>query len=505
MANNSKLKELFKLHNIKYAISVDDCYVPFVTEEIKSQIINLICEDFNSLASFFDEIGKRDKYNEINDFPDLEYNMQALVSALVTDDLSNDELKLLLESSGNADMIYSGDRNVIINFLENLKNDGIIIEYQTIATTNVANQFLTSEVKDIDGSILWLLDKDFAKVNESPDAGIRLAENILMDNGGLCHYIYILSSLPLEAGTAEAERAECDRILIEKCENTDNGSLISWLKKSDLLSGDMNLITQDIVYGIKRKSCYDLFDIYKKCLDKSIAAATKTLKEFSQEVLDCLLHKKVNEKGESNIELIARMINILQTDEYNKAFSNEFKNISERMNNYGKLCNDIGICEPIDEEEPQLLTKLREVELFNNHVNTQFLELSTGDIFMYKKKYYLLISQSCDTFLRKDGQRSLENATLLEIIRNDKESITNFRHDLSCFPNFDCPAAVVFRKPIHIPFDILDLCVMNPEGQACLNLDLFIEKDINHLINHSYNFNKRIVKVIKLIKLYILI
>ena len=67
--------------------------------------------------------------------------------------------------------------------------------------------------------ILWLIDRNFERVGEAPDAGIELAKTIVGRNEGPANYVYILSSLNEDTDKNEVEiEAEFDALLLGTCD-----------------------------------------------------------------------------------------------------------------------------------------------------------------------------------------------------------------------------------------------------------------------------------------------
>jgi hypothetical protein len=77
---------------------------------------------------------------------------------------------------------------------------------------------------------------------------------------------------------------------------------------------------------------------------------------------------------------MTRLVQILQTEEYNKTLAANHDTLAEKMNYYEGLCN--AIKDPVGNatEMTPILKQLRDTELYNRHINSQYLEISTGDI-----------------------------------------------------------------------------------------------------------------------------
>lgn len=489
------INTLFSMHNIKYVISVDDCYYAPKHDEIKAQVYSEICCCIDPFRTYLTKAGKTQQIDEIDSFAALGQNRDALISSML-DDLSEDELKECFKIAENTDATYSIEQKGIIAFLDDLKSQGCIEQYLTLSTVAEAAT-LDCEVAGITkGSILWLLDRNFERVGESANAGIELAKTLTQRNNGQDNYVYILSAVESDSGLSEDEiEAEFDCLLSAVCDD-ETSSFIYYVNKQRILSNKNDRIAKSLAQGFKRKASFELFKSYGKCLNISIESTTKKIFGIKQKTLNYLFNEKVERNGESCLDFMARLVQILQTEEYNKALTIEHNNIAEKMNYYEELCNAIKDTTGNVTEMTPILKELRDIELYNRHVNSQFFELSTGDIFRIGSLYYLLVSQACDTYLRLDGYRKLTNAMLLEIL---SDGSSKFQYPLSCFQDLNKPM-VMYQNQIIIPFDVLDLCVINDNGQAYIDIAYLHNYEDVMLKNHSKNFNKRFKNICAHIK-----
>ncbi|SHH68854.1 hypothetical protein [Desulfosporosinus lacus] len=481
------IETLFDMHNIKYVISVDDCYFAPKYDEVRAKVYSEMCCSIDPFRGYLTEVGKSSHINEIDEFTDLGTDTSALIAELI-EVLSENELKQCFCEVEKTDEIYSVEQKAILAFLDDIKAQGYIEQYVTLSTVSEAAAFDCEKVGINNGSILWLLDRNFERVGESANAGIELAKTLTQRHNGHDNYVYILSAVKPDSELNEDEiEAEFDEFLSAECD-IKTSSFFYYINKQRILSNRKDRIAKSLAQGFKRKASYELFKAYEECLSASIESATGKIFGIRQKTLDYLLNEKVESKGESCINFMARLVQILQTEEYNKAIAVRHDTLVEKMNYYEELCN--GIKSPVGNatEMTPILKELRDIEIYNQHINSQYLELSTGDIFLYNSSYYLLVSQACDTYLRLEGCRKLMNATLLEIISEGK---SEFNYPLSCFRDLKKPM-VMYQNQISIPFDVLDLCVTNQNGQAYIDIAYFQNIEDVKLKNHSKNFNRRL-------------
>lgn len=231
------------------------------------------------------------------------------------------------------------------------------------------------------------------------------------------------------------------------------------------------------------------------CLCDGVSTASSKVQRIRQKTLNYLFANKASVRGESYIEVAARLVQIFHQDEYNKAIAGQHSLIAEKAHYYEKLC--AAITETVGNEQAltSTLKEYRDIELYNKHINAQHCEIATGDIFKIGSSYFLLVSQACDTCLRSDGHRKLEFASLLEIQDNKQ---TKFSYPLSCFLDMQKPVVMYHALKI-IPFDILDLCVFNGSGQASVVLNDIASYD-RDLEAYTNNYRIRFGEVLETVK-----
>lgn len=231
-------------------------------------------------------------------------------------------------------------------------------------------------------------------------------------------------------------------------------------------------------------------ELYVNYLRMSCDKTSKDLHAIKQKTLNYVFAEKVQVLGESHFEFFDRLVQIFHEDEYRTILSQHTYDISCAVKHYQELCD--GIPQVIGDQreaESNLLT-VRKKELYDTHINQRHSEISTGDIFLVNGEYYILVTQTCDTFLRKDGKRKLEKAILLSIAEGSNSC---YQYPLSCFCNtdntFNSPA-VKFQKYCIIPFEILDLCVTNEDGKSKIDVSCF-DQDYSLDICYTKNYTER--------------
>lgn len=482
------------MHNIKYIISVDDCFFAQKREDMEATVYSRMCSSLEPFRAVLSSCGHTGAVTEIDEMLSMEVDSSALIHSLL-DSLEDTDLLKCYEVCEQNGTTYTEERDGIIAFLENLKMGGQIAEYLTFPSTSEANDFDIQKAGMTDGAILWLLDRNFSRVGESEEAGLKFAENIISRKNASQNYIYILSAIePTDGPTEDDIEEEFDKVLAAHC-SPDTHSFIYYISKQRLLTKNSAKIAKSLSQGFKRKVCFEIFQQFNDCLIDGVSSASTIIKKIRQKTLNYLFANKASARGEPYIEVAARLVQIFQQDEYNRAIAGQHGLIAEKVHYYEKLCAAIAEAAGNEQELTSTLKKYRDIELYNKHINAQHCEIATGDIFKIGSSYFLLVSQACDTCLRSNGHRKLEFASLLEIQDNKQ---TKFSYPLSCFLDMQKPV-VTYHALKTIPFDILDLCVFNANGQATIALN-DIESFDKALEAYTNNYRIRFGEVLETVR-----
>ena len=486
------INTLFSMHNIKYIISVDDCFFARKREDMEAVVYSEMCSSLDPFKSILLSSDQAEEVVAINEMMELGSDASSLIRSLIGH-LENENLWKCYEACEEHGTTYTEERDGIKAFLEELKNSGSIKEYRLFSTTSEANLFDAQAAGMTDGAILWLLDRNFLRVGESADAGLILAENLVQRTDGIDRYIYVLSAVDPDSQQSEDDiEIEFDRVLAEKC-SVENSSFIYYINKQRILKNKTDRITKSLAQGFKRKACYELFQLFSDCLSDGLTDATTKIQGVRQKTLNSLFTDKIQKKGESYTDFVGRFVHIFYYESYSKAIAKRYREIALKANYYKSLCSAVPDNTGNDKEMTEILKEYRDIELYNRYVNAQRCEVATGDIFEIDGSFYILVSQSCDTYLRQDGERKLKKATLLEI--TDDGIKREYSYSLSCFSLMKKPTVVYHSLKI-LPFEILDLCAFNTSGQAVLSI-----KDINEfekeLELYSINYRLRFGQVLE--------
>ena len=482
------------MHNIKYIISVDDCFFVRKREEMEATVYSEMCTSFEPFKTILSSSDQAEEVNAINEMMKLGSDASALIQPLI-EHLENEDLWRCYEVCEENGTIYTEERDGIMAFLEGLKSSGQIKEYRMFSSTSEANLFDARAAGMTDGAILWLLDRNFLRVGESADAGLILAENLVQRTDGIDRYIYVLSAVDADSQQSEDDiEIEFDRVLAEKC-SPETHSFIYYINKQRILKNKSDRIAKSLAQGFKRKACYELFQLFSDCLSDGLTDAATKIQDVRQKTLNSLFTNKVLKNGESYTDFARRFVQIFHYDGYNKAIAQKYNEITSKAKYYESLCSIVSDNPGNNKELTDILKEYREIELYNRHINAQHCEVATGDIFEIDGLVYLLVSQSCDTYLRQNGERKLKKATLLEISDDGKKR--EYSYPLSCFSTMKKPTVVYHSLKI-LPFEILDLCAFDTSGQAMASIQDIKESE-KKLELYTINYRLRFCQVFKLL------
>lgn len=485
------LNTLFKTENIKYVISVDDCFAMPEEDQLREELFidSMISVSFSTLVPLFKKYGKEEQVNDIQEM--LEIATETDVAPLKQDLIDSLELEQINEclnrlhpDRGN----LSEEQQGILNFLEKLKSEEIIEKFETIPSTHIAEAFDIKANGMDAGAILWLIDKSFSNANESVTAGIELAKNKVKQAEHSNQFVFMLTTIDGTSETEEDNEREFDKMLIDN--GVEKSSFIYYINKQLVMSKKYDRIAKNLAYGFKRKQCYKLMELYISSLRLSCDKTSEKLHAIKQKTLNYVFAEKVQALGESHFEFFDRLVQIFHEDEYRLSLSQHTRDISSAIKHYQDLCDGIPQESGNQVEAQNNLMAVRKKELYDSHVNRRHSEISTGDIFLINGEYYILVTQSCDTYLRNDGKRKLEKALLLSIA---EASNTCYQYTLSCFCDTDNTfnnPAVKFQKYCIMPFEILDLCVTNEDGKSKIDISCF-DQDYSLDMCYTENYIER--------------
>lgn len=489
----SKILELFKMHNIKYVCSVDDCYAAPDINQIKAMIYTEMTEDFTKYKAIFSSEKYIDLYEETASMLQLGVSIEGVVNNFI-EKLPKEKLIECYSLNVAGYTMISKEKEDMNNFLLGLKEQNIIDDYKLVSSTAEAAHLDLTLVTN--GAVLWLVDKDFSKVNESENAGLEFAK-ILVERDESKNYIYIVSAISTQEGETEDEvEKEFDDILNTSCDLNEKRSFCYFIHKGKIQTYNNDKIASSLAQGFRRKANFLIINDIRSYMEQGLDNAWEKCKKIDQRTLNYVISEKVIKNGESCFDFVIRMMRLLYEEETRKCISTNFDSMVNKMSQYEIIYNnDIKLCAD-EKKATDILKTYREIELYDYEINHQHKEIGFGDIFKINNDIFLLISQPCDCTIRINGRRELDNGIMLKIEEN-KQGIGGSQ--LPCLVGFSKPS-INLRSYISLPFDLLDLCVFDNEGQAVLKRE-YISIEQTQLPNYlSSNFINRFEYIVSILK-----
>lgn len=229
------LNTLFKTENIKYIISVDDCFAAPEEEQLRNELLVDSMHSFDNVASFFKKHGKEEQINDIQEM-----------------------LKITTDANASA---------LIQSLIDSIK---------------IAEVFDTKSQGMDNGAILWLIDKSFSNAQESVTAGIELAKNKIQQATTSDNFIFMLTTIDGSSDEEEDIECEFDKMLLEN--GTEKTSFIYYINKNLVMNQKYDRIAKSLAYGFKRKQCYKLMEVFTKCLHISCDKTIEKLLKIDQKL-----------------------------------------------------------------------------------------------------------------------------------------------------------------------------------------------------------------------------
>ena len=135
---NVVIDELLRLHEIKYVISVDDCYFNPDEENVKAVLASAMYETFMSFREYIEKMGKKELLDNVEQMIQISGQKDALIKEFLEEFTFEQLLELYRIAptiqSGN----YTDERERLISFLEMLKEEGCVEEYEVCSSTKDA-------------------------------------------------------------------------------------------------------------------------------------------------------------------------------------------------------------------------------------------------------------------------------------------------------------------------------------------------------------------------------
>ncbi|MEK3751360.1 hypothetical protein NYE25_24530 [Paenibacillus sp. FSL E2-8871] len=465
------INELFKRNNIKYIVSVDDCYgVQDETVEL-SELIDEIVENVSSYFPIIENIGKYQF-----DLGVLELLPENLLRRMITDwveTLDSQELELFGDQKGSQLLI--SEKDTLLTFFSELKDSEIITEYIPLDSIHKAKHFLKSQINEMwhpdeNNQVLWLVDRDFGSPG-SENEGLELLKEFNNDE-----YNWNIAILATHS-TDDIEDENQFNKFLDAVSNLSTSKNLFWKINKEFIDKNNYLVfANEINYGLRRNYTYRITNFLTDALRAGIELAGTSFKNIEQSTFNNIVLNFSNDEGVSIVETLTRVLLVLTKYDLNQKISGKYEDIAKLISGYENLSTI-----SLQENEFQNLSEVnsfRKMEKYSDWINELYYPVGFGDIFLINDEEYLFVSQPCDVTIRGGGDRKIKNGLLLKISdsKPDHESFVRLSYYKQGEQHF-----VILKDELQIDLDILDLCSLNNNGCAKVPINtlntLLIEKD----------------------------
>lgn len=241
----------------------------------------------------------------------------------------------------------------------------------------------------------------------------------------------------------------------------------------------------EFVDGIKKallnQYTEHLKQITADVINKSKDLAVSELMLIDPYDFDLMVMVASKQEGNWEIESLIRLFDIFYKDQIAKIIfaPEKLKEINGSVN-LARRISDIKLSAEVIYNFPQV-KPLRRKELYQNGELIRQTPLEVGDIFETNEKTrYILLAQPCDLMVREKGVRRIDEffVPLAPIVFKAEKTVDIQNKDfwvnsvvLSNYSEDDSLVAIVdFTKNIQINIEVLDLSVLNLNGECEINL-----------------------------------
>lgn len=317
------------------------------------------------------------------------------------------------------------------------------------------------------GKTLFLFDQDLSKTGYEAEAGIKIIASLLARNdtgnlicGLLTHTITPESQSRRWQELSDQYQIPRDRFLIVPKQH---------------LSKDPLLFAQTLKWIALSPDFVNLKEKAKKIIADASSAAADRVEAISIYDLDHIVFQVSAAEGLWEPDMLFRLHALFHRLESRRLAheGGELEIIASRLRSVSHIPTNAKIAPASSTWE------IQRSELYEtgDYVNKNHLPLEMGDIFektgSESKKRYVLLAQPCDLMVRNDGKRhpELVHVPVAEVVPASEQP--PYATELGYFGADSSERWYVKLKQIHqVRVCLLDLCVMNEDGSATLDIDL---------------------------------
>ncbi|ALM27074.1 MULTISPECIES: hypothetical protein [Bacillus] len=483
--------KLFNNNNIKYIVSVDDCYMEEDLNEVDEVILlEKIKENLMDYKEKISEIDSKIDISQVYSFP--EHIREEYIEKWFLK-LTEREKSTLFDKNSFKNTILTSQKDNLLRFLKELHTKKAVEEYKTFGTIQEAKEFLKNGIKNIwdpseERKVLWLIDREFGNQGNE---GFDLLEEFCSSE-----YQWNIGILATQNTNDIEGEVQFNSYLETSNERLSENKNLIWLIEKDLIDSERSIeFVETISHGLRRNYTFKITNFLTDTISSGIKGASATFKNIEQSTINKIILKFSTQEGASIIDTLTRILMAITKYDMNNQIYENIDNITKVVDSYDKLCKDIDVSSITNFDE---VIKFRNREKYNTFVNRHYYPIGFGDIFCIDNQEYLLISQACDIQIRGDqGGRNLQKGTLLRITNEKPDTAAHskleyYKHTETYY--------ILHKEAISIDFNILDLCSLNNEGKALVELKQLDSGLLNNSHRYLIGQRKRLEEVLNDLK-----
>jgi len=332
-----------------------------------------------------------------------------------------------------------------------------------------SSEFLEGDDAD---STLFLFDRDFRNEQQSHNEGFELVRAIQHGYCGLItHTVSIDEEYQAWLNLAQEHMLEKDRFVV-----------IAKQRLTGAPPGDYSFLRMVRLAALSRR-CAAIKTAAWEIFEKSVEGAKVAMEGLSVIDFDQIVLASPRREGVWEPDTLFRVFAILMRHEARERLYGNDAEMRSRIAEARRVSAvPLGAEVAFGAEPPgREAVNIQRHEMYESgsFLNQYCLPLELGDIFEGANgRWYLLLAQPCDLMVRPNGRRSYDDrcgrtATLIELIVG--ESTSDAKPRLVEVPFYDeetgRSAFVDFAKAHQIQLSVLDLCALNQEGEAAIDVD----------------------------------
>jgi hypothetical protein len=321
-------------------------------------------------------------------------------------------------------------------------------------------------------STLFLFDRDFQKEQQSQNEGIELVRAVQRGYCGLItHTVSISEEYEAWSRLADEHRLEKDRFVV-----------IAKQRLTGAPPGDYSFLRMVRLAALSG-CCAAIKMAAWEIFERSVEGAKAAMERLSVLDFDQIVLASPRREGVWEPDTLFRVFAILMRHEARERLYGDDGAMRPKVAEARRIS-----ALPLDAEGAfgaelpcREAVKIQRLEMYEpgDFLNQYCLPIELGDIFEDAKgRRYLLLAQPCDLMVRPNGKRNYDDkcgrtAALIELIVG--EPPLDARPRLVEVPLHDegtgRSAFVDFGKAHQVQLSVLDLCALNQEGEAVIDVD----------------------------------